>query len=434
MSISAAMNTGVSSLLATSTKVGNISDNIANANTDGYRRTFSQMVTTTAGSGGGNYSTGVRAVFGADVTAEGTLRGTSRQNDLAIDGQGFFVVSKNPNETVQSNYMLTRAGSFSPDENGDLRNAAGYYLAGFPYDKTGDLGLVDRNSYIDLKTVNVGDVAVTGDATTSVGLAGNLPSQETGVTSPGGAFLSSAEFYSPLGASSRMQFSWQPSATANEWQLTVSDDAGTDFGRITADFHDSGALAGAPRAYSGATSLAPAPAGFAFDPATGVATITVDNGTAPQVINVNLGAPDTFDGMTQFSGDYSPLDVSADGSAAAQMVRTEFNDRGDIFGVFDNGSRRPLYNAPLAMLSNPNAMAAVDGNAYKTTRESGTVQLASAGEGGAGAVNSGVLEASNVEITEELTDLIKTQRAYSSSAKIVTTVDEMLDETMRLKR
>ncbi|APX89211.1 flagellar hook protein [Brevirhabdus pacifica] len=434
MSISAALQTGVSALLANSTKVGNISDNIANANTDGYRRTFSQMVTTTAGGTGGNYSTGVRTAFGADITSDGTLRATGRQNDLAINGPGFFVVSKNPNETLQSNFMLTRAGSFVPDEKGNLRNAAGLYLAGFPYDMNGDLGSVDRNSYVDLKTVNVAEVSITGSPTTTIGVSGNLPSQETGVATPGGAFLSSAEFYSPLGAASRMQFSWQPSATANQWQLTVSDDQGLDFGQVTAEFHDSGALAGAPLAYSGATSLAPAPAGFAFDPATGMATVTINNGTTPQVIEVNLGAPDTFDGMTQFSGDYSPLDVDSDGSLASRMVRTEYNDRGDIFGVFDNGDRRPLFNTPLAVLTNPNAMQALDGNAYRATQSSGPVSLGTAGEGGTGGITPGTLETSNVEITEELTDLIKTQRAYSSSAKIVTTVDEMLDETMRLKR
>ncbi len=433
MSISSAMQTGVSGLLANSKRVGTISDNIANANTDGYRRSFSSFVTSVAGSAG-SMSTGVQAVQGADVAREGALQSTGRQTDLAIDGEGFFVVSRNPDEPLESNYMLTRAGSFVPDERGNLKNKAGYYLAGFPIDASGALGVVDRNSFGDLSTVNVADVSMNGDATTRMDVKGNLPSQESGVATPGDPFMSSAEFYNPLGDSARMQFAWQPTATPSQWTLTISDDSGTSFGNVTVDFHDSGPNAGSPRLYSGVTSTATAPAAFAFDTATGTATVTINNGATPQSIDIGFGAPDEFTGMTQFAGDYSPLDVTADGARTGTLVRAEFTDRGDVYGFFDNGARVPLFRIPVAMMNNPNAMMQTDGNAYRPTRESGSLRLADPGAGNAGVISSGVLEASNVEITQELTDLIKTQRAYSSNAKIVTTVDEMLDETMRLKR
>ncbi|MGR3497789.1 MAG: flagellar hook-basal body complex protein, partial [Limimaricola soesokkakensis] len=166
MSISYAMQTGVSGLRANSTAVGRISENIANANTDGYRRSFVQMVTTsTLSDNAGISPSGVRAFQGADVSTEGAVRATNSATDLAIGGQGFFVVSKQPGETNEANFMLTRAGSFLPDENGDLRNAAGYYLAGFPYDQTASIGNVDRNQFGDLRTVNLGSLSQTGSPT-----------------------------------------------------------------------------------------------------------------------------------------------------------------------------------------------------------------------------------------------------------------------------
>lgn len=435
MSISSAMQTGVSGLKANSTAVGKISDNIANANTDGYRRVFAQMVTSTStGDETGSNPAGVRAVQGTDMETAGSLRSTGQATDLAIEGEGFFVVSKNPNDPVESNYMLTRAGSFTADEEGNLVNAAGYYLAGFPYGEDGGMGAMDRTRFGDLSSVNVGDVAMEGQPTTSLSLDGNLPAQETGAATPGDPFVSSAVFYSPLGDSERLQFSWEPTATDNAWTLNIADEAGNGYGTVDVTFADSGPNAGAPLTYGNVTSTAAAPASFAFDTATGQATLQVDNGATPQEMTIDLGAPGTFTGMTQFAGDYTPTNVDADGAAAGQLERTEIGDDGTVYGVFDNGSRSALYSIPVAQVDNPAGMISANGNAYLLSRESGGMRLNSAGEGAAGRITAGALEGSNVEIAAELTDLIQTQRAYSTNAKIVTTVDEMMDETARIKR
>ena len=435
MSISNALQAGVSGLRANSSAVGRISENIANANTDGYRRRFSQMVTTsTVGSMAAPASAGVRVAQGIDMDSSGALRSTGRPTDLAIGGDGFFVVSRTPNELNEANYLLTRAGSFMPDENGNLRNAAGYYLAGFSYDQAGSLGVVDRSQFADLKTVNLGSLSETGAPTETMRISGNLPSQQTGLAEPLEPFLSSAEFYTPLGAAERLRFAWQPGAEKNRWILSLSHEDGTQYGEVQVDFHDSGPLAGAPRAYSNATMTATAPAGFAFDAASGTATLSIDNGAVPQVIPVEIGALGSHDGMTQFSGDHSPLKIAADGAQSGVLVRTEIDDRGDIYGVFDNGSRKALYNIPLAEVTNPAGLLAADGNAYLLARTAGEFGLGQAGRGSAGTLTAGALESSNVEVAEELTSLIQTQRAYSSNARIVTTADEMLDETVRLKR
>ncbi|MDF1716258.1 MAG: flagellar hook protein FlgE [Antarcticimicrobium sp.] len=433
MSISSALQIGVSGLQANSKAVGGISENIANANTVGYKRGFSHFVTTAASGGAADGVLSVSAVEAMDITHAGGLIPTDSSTDLAISGAGFFAVSLRPDETVQTNYMLTRAGSFLPDKDGNLVNAAGYYLAGYRYDLDGTLPDVDRGTFGDMETVNIGNITLSAAATTEISTVGNLPAQEAGLATPGAPFTTSSEYFSPLGASERLSFSWQPTATDNRWDVTVSDKDGTALGTVTVDFNDSGSLAGSPSAYSGVTSTATAPAGFAFDTATGKATVTVDSGGTPQTITVNLGSPDKFDGVTQFAGDFSQT-FTRDGSSVGEVIRTEIDEDGVLYGIFDNGQRRALYEIPVATVANPHGLYEMRGNAYGLTVDTGTFLAMKANTGATGAISSSQLEGSNVDIAEEMTDLIKAQRAFSTNAKVVTTVDEMMSETAQLKR
>lgn len=433
MSISSALQTGVSGLQANSKQVGSISENIANANTIGYRRGFAHMVTTTASGGNGEGVLSVSAVDQIDISSAGGLISTSSATDLAIGGSGFFAVSLNPNETVATNYMLTRAGSFLPDADGNLRNAAGYYLAGFPFDLDGSIGSVDRSSFDQMETVNIGNINISAGVTTTVSSFGNLPSQDTGVATPGAPFGTSSEVFTPLGESQRIKFSWAPTTTANTWELSISDQNDDPLGSVTVEFNDSGPEAGSPLAYSGAASTATAPAAFAFDTATGVATVTLNNGVVPQMIDINIGTPGSFDGITQFAGDFS-LSFDRDGSSVGELVRSEISEDGVLFGIFDNGMRRALYEIPVAVVDNPNGLIEAKGNAYRLTGEVGSFSALQANSSTVGSINAGALEAANVDIAQEMTDLIKAQRAFSTNAKIVTTVDELMEETTRLKR
>ena len=422
MSITSALQTGVSGLQANSSKVENISSNIANANTVGYRRTFSEFVTQNTNS----TQAGVLSTTRADVSSNGSLVSTGRSTDLAVQGDGFFVVSRNVNDPVESNYYLTRAGSFTPDQNGNLRNAAGYFLSGFPTDAAGATGAVSSTGFGDLSTVNIASYQIPGAPSTEIGVSGNMPAQETGLATPGAPFVSTMRYVNQLGGSEKLNLSWQPSATPNQWTVNVADDAGTNYGSATVNFNDSGANAGSPASYVSN--------GLPMDPATGTVNLTINNGAAPQQISISLGAPGSFDGMTQFAGDQTPAAFTDDGAETGSLVRAEMSDTGVLYGVFDNGQSRALFEIPVANVTNPDQMRSVNGNAYIATLESGSVTLNKAMSNGVGSVSSGVLEGSNVDIAQELTDLIQTQRAYSSNAKIITTSDEMLDETLRIKR
>lgn len=422
MSIGNALQVGISGLQANSSKVSVISSNIANANTVGYRRSFSDFVTHNTG----DQQAGVVSTTRSDIDDTGILQTTGRSTDFAIQGDGFFVVSRNPNDPVESNYFMTRAGSFAPDQNGNLRNSAGYYLSGFPTAVDGNVGNVNRTGFGDLETVNIADYQIPGSPSTLVNVSGNVPSQETGQATPGAPFVSTLRYVNQLGGQAEMDLSWQPTATPNEWSLSITDADGTNYGSATVAFNDSGPNAGSPASYTST--------GLPIDPTTGVVTLSIANGATPQTLEINLGEPGSFAGMTQFSGDYAAPRFADDGAQTGSLIRAEMSDAGVLYGVFDNGQRRPLFEIPIAQVANPNEMGSIDGNAYVSTLASGPVSLNSATSNGLGRVVSGALEQSNVDIAKELTDLIQTQRAYASNAKIITTSDEMLDETLRIKR
>ncbi|MBP0484581.1 flagellar hook protein FlgE [Sagittula salina] len=432
MSISNAMASGVSGLLANSKAVENISYNIANADTVGYRRSFSQMVTSGSNMPTTSRSVGVGTTDAHANTADGSFSPTSVASNLAISGSGFFVVNSNIDASYTSGNVFTRVGSFEPDANGNLRNAAGLYLMGFPSGEDGTLGAVDRSTFDDLQPVNVANRTLGATPTTTMSLSGNLPSQETGQMNPGEPFVTSAVFYNALGEAQQLSMSFQPTWNKNEWDITISHE-GMDYGRVTVRFSDTGTNVGSPDYYGDVQDLS-WNNGFSFNTATGTMTLDLYSGGSPQTLEVSLGAISSSGGLTQFSGDYTPLNVEADGSASGTMSRVEFDEFGTVWGVFDNGSRSALYSIPLATFANPNGLATSNNSTFTTSRESGSFYLGNAGTGETGTLSSGGVETANVDIAEELTSLIQKQRAYSSNAKIITTADEMLNETVNLKR
>jgi flagellar hook protein FlgE len=285
-----------------------------------------------------------------------------------------------------------------------------------------------------MKPINVKSVTTDSQATTAVSIKGNLPSQVTGQATPGSPYISTSDYFTPLGDRERLTYQWQPTSTPNQYDLTILGDNGSPIGSASVTFSDSGPNAGRPLSYTNIVDLSTAPASFGINPATGVATLTINNGTTPQVLTLSMGAPNTLEGITQFAGDYTPQEVTRNGSSASELARTEIGEDGFVRGIFTNGETRILFQIPIADVRNPNGLLTKDGNAYALSNKSGAFSLSDAGVSGKGEVLSNTLEMSNVDLALELTDLIQAQRSYSSSAKIITTADEMLDETTRLKR
>ncbi|MEM6851054.1 MAG: flagellar hook protein FlgE [Pseudomonadota bacterium] len=429
MSIGSALQAGVSGLRSQGNRLATISDNIANSATVGYKRgdvQFSSLVTGSGASRGTYSAGGVTTNNRTEITREGVPISSTSPTDLAIGGDGFFVVNDDPTNSPGASFALTRAGAFAPDENGDLRNSAGLYLQGFALNPDGSFvgGAPSLETFQSLETVNIGSLNFTGDPTTQLSFAGNIPAS----AAPGDVFESGITYYDDFGTAQTLNLQWENTGP-NQWTFRIADPvtpanniefAGIDFGTLTPgapDYPAGGAVNGVGFTLGG------------FNPATGAIDFTVNG----QAITLTLGAEDSFEGVAQFDGSYLPT-TTRNGSGFGEVEAIEMSDDGVLSAIFSSGLRRPLYQVPLSDVVNPDGLVALDGNAYRISNESGDFRLFTAGSGPVGAVIGNALENSNVDIAEELTALIETQRAYSSNATIVRTADEMLEETTRLKR
>ena len=170
--------------------------------------------------------------------------------------------------------------------------------------------------------------------------------------------------------------------------------------------------------------------GATYSDTTGLLSITLEHGP----VDIFIGRPSDNAGITQLAAAFSPTSVTKDGAPIGDLQSVEIDDRGYLQAIYDTGFRRTLYQIPIADVPNMDGLIARDGQSFSISASSGDMYLWDAGTGPVGSISGFSLMESTVDIAAELTDLIETQRAYSSSAKIVQTVDEMLQETTNLKR
>lgn len=436
MSIYGALLSGVSALAAQSQALGIISDNISNTNTIGYktsRANFSTLVVPTQGAS--SYAPGgVLARPQALIDRQGLLQASSSPTDVAVSGNGFFVVnSASQPTTTNGTYMFTRAGSFTSDLDGYLRNSAGLYLQGWPIDGNGAIPS-NRNDLASLQTINLKTLAGTAEPTTTLSLQANLLSSQAAVAYATGdmaagtvtpQFERSVEIFDSKGGSRTLTFGFvrDDSAPANEWSVEVyvrpASDVTNANGLVssgTMSFNTDGSFA--------STTL----------PATlNITTYAASLGISSSSIALNFGGAGQTNGMTQFDADYD-FRSTANGAVFGSVSGVAIGDDGVVTALFTNGARKDIFKLPLAIFSNPNGLDAKTGNAWLETQTSGGFTLQEAGKGGSGLVAPGALESSTVDLANEFTNMIVTQRAYSAGTRVITTADDMLDELIRIKR
>ncbi|MEC9346295.1 MAG: flagellar hook protein FlgE [Pseudomonadota bacterium] len=443
MSILGAMLSGVSGLNAQSEAMSVIANNISNVNTVGYkanRAAFSSLVTQTAAASG-FASGGVRAQQLQLNDVQGLLQKTGSATDLGIDGNGFFVVNEisNPSAT-NGQFMFTRAGQFIPDENGNLRNAAGLFLQGWPIDAEGNI-TSNRTDLSVLDTVNIHNLSGSAEATTTIDLRANLQSTQTVNANIGtyvaGAMASGAfepdfevslQIFDSQGGARNLSFGFLKSA-GNQW-LTEAYVAPA--GDVDPAAHPNGLIASGLTAFNadGTFDLAGSTAGLRDLNIQWAGAL----GLADSQIAVDLGSQGLSDGLTQFSGASQIVSSSVNGAVFGSLSGVEIGENGVVTALFDNGTRQDIYKIPVAVFPNPNGLGAQSGNAFIANGSSGNFTLNEAGTGAAGFVTPSAVETSTVDLAQEFTDMIQTQRAFSANGRIITTADEMLDELVRLKR
>lgn len=434
MSISSSLNAGVMGLNVNAARLSTISDNIANSSTNGYKRSqvdFSSMVLQQRSSA---YSAGgVRVNTFKDNAATGSLISTGNATDIAVSGRGLFPVTTDGGLTASAasrELMLLPTGSFFADQSGNLRTQSGLFLLGWPADSAGSVGNVSRNSGINLEPVNISTSQFTATPTSNIDLGINLPADATVAGSTANPYNLPIEYFDNLGRANALTFEFTPnvpaSGASNQWSVEIFDSAGdpsVSIGSVDITFSDSPAS-------GGRIVTATASNGASYDPASGRLSLTLPHGP----VEAYIGRPNDSAGITQLAAPFSPTAVSKDGAPIGDLSSVEIDDRGFLQAVYDTGLRRTLYQIPVGDVPNMNGLNTLDSQALAVSASSGSLYLWDAGAGPVGGISGYALMESTTDIAAELTDLIETQRAYSSNAKIVQTVDEMLQETTNLKR
>ncbi|MCB1396938.1 MAG: flagellar hook-basal body complex protein [Rhodobacter sp.] len=429
-------NAGISGLNANATRLSAISDNIANTGTIGYKRvvaSFQSMVM--SGSHYGPYiAGGVRSSTIRLVDERGALTASSNATDLAVSGRGFLpVTSSAAIGAGEANLplMLTTTGSFRPDSEGMLRNPAGLILLGWPANPDGTIGTFARDTVGGLEPIRINSNQFASDPTTRISVRANLPATSTRADSEGTPHDIAMEYYSPLGTTETLNLRFTPTVPAtgasNEWVATVTDPATGDvLGEYRVTFDDTPPNGG--RILS--VTQDPGAPGGAYDPATGEFTVSING----QDIALDIGAPGAEDGITQMAEDFIPRSIDRNGSPVQSLVGVQVDPNGYVKAYYDSGLIRTIAQIPLVDVPNANGLTALDNQTYRTSPDSGAMFLWNAGDGPTGEIIGFAREESSTDVAAELTNMIQTQRAYSSNAKVIQTVDEMLQETTNIKR
>ncbi len=440
MSLYSALYAGVSGLSAQSSAMATVADNITNINTVAYKGVEAQFRTlVTDGRTSASYSAGgVAAAPLAQVSKQGLLQASGSSTDLAIDGGGFFITRTGLNANDPVSY--TRAGSFKPDEEGYLRNSAGLYLYGWRLDATGgytNTGNLDQLTPVRLTDL-VGTAAPTNKLQAHINLqssAANYDPATTGAYSAGKMadgtitpqFSRSFTVYDSQGSGHEVKMSFLKTA-ANEWQMEAYAVPASD---VTVAGPTPGLLRSGTVKFNGdgSLNLAGSSAGL-FDPL----NVTYTNSSSSVPITLDMGKNGATNGLTSFGDPSSLVTGGTNGGTLGNIAATEVSKDGVVSAIFDDGASRQVFQLPIATFPNPNGLTRVSGNAYSSNRASGSMTMNPPGQLGAGKISSSTLEASTVDLAGEFTNMIRFQRAYSASSKIITTVDDMLREVSDLKR
>jgi flagellar hook protein FlgE len=459
MGISSSLLIGVSGLTSNAEAMSTISNNIANVNTTAFKRngtSFQQLVAgkTIDGSTGAFNGSGVVNKTRQFISQSGTLQRTNQSTDLAVSGNGFFVVvDKRVGLTPTDVRSFTRLGDFQPDEEGFLKNSNGQYLLGWPQDTQGniDYDVADLTKLQPIKVTGLSGIAV---KSTTVSIGANLNDAtpiSTGAATYNAVTDNMAQYAANPANGTKPDFEMSIPITdskgntrtltlsvlkntANEWYGEVrgvdAELAGDTDGLITSGFirfTPDGTLdmanttlfgaAGATELNIGASS---ATTGIRWATGLGIesASLTFDLKTA----------------LRQNAGTTQVNNITSDGKATGKLQDVSVASDGTLSAVFDNGSVIGISTLAIASFNNADGLSVSTGGSLSQTFASGGYNLKIPGLGGAGTVASQQLEASNVDLTSEFTGLITTQRAYSASSKIITTADQMLDELINIKR
>ncbi|AGB40634.1 flagellar basal-body rod protein FlgF [Halobacteroides halobius DSM 5150] len=408
------MYSGVSGLKAHMSKMDIIGNNIANVNTTGYkgsRATFKSMLSQTIqgasapqnGRGGTNpMQVGLGVSLGSidKNMSQGNLKSTGRSLDFAIQGNGFFVLSDGASD------LYTRAGAMSRDKEGYLVNTVnGYRVQGWMANKQGQISTKGELEDLTLKP------SIPATATDKITYSGNLNASAANGTTR----TTTIPVYDSQGSKHTVEVEFEKTATANEWDYTVTSVSGA-----TIDAGNTGTLT-----FDASGNLDTTAAAF-INPDL---EITPNNGAAAgQTINLD------FSQINQFAGEMTADVDTVNGSQAGSLEDFTIGQSGVITGFYDNGQRQRIGKLALANFNNPAGLSQEGDTMFRPSNNSGAAKIGEANSGGFGALSAGTLEMSNVDLSRQFTEMITAQRGFQANSKVISTSDQILQELVNLKR
>lgn len=419
-------DTSVSGIKAASVALGIIGNNIANAGTTGFKTSrgeFADVFTTSLlGSSADTAGKGVSVVGVNQSFSQGNISFTDNVFDMAINGSGFFVLNDGGTK------VFSRAGNFQVDREGYVVNPSGNKLMVF---KTTDEGQVTG----ELGELRIDTSLIDPKPTGHVELLANLDSRAKTPSVPWSATgfdafatppttpdpdmfnaSTSATIFDSLGNSHVQSFYFAKTATENEWDVHVLIDGVTVGSPTTVTFQDNG-------------QLDPASLPLEID-ISGWAPLDSDGlptGARAQDINVDLS------NITQFGNEFSVNNLSQDGYTTGQLRGVEVGDKGIMYARYTNGQARALGQIALANFSNLAGLQPLGSTTWAETFASGQPAISGPGSAGLGTVQSGALEDSNVEVTQQLVEMIVAQRNFQANAKVIQTEDTITQTVINMR-
>jgi flagellar hook protein FlgE len=411
------LSTALSALNAHSTGIDVVGNNLANLNTPGFKSSaiaFHDL----AGNifGAGLSSTQVGFGVARPVTlrqfSQGAIQSTGGVLDVAIQGDGMLIVRGDGEQT-----QYTRGGYMRVNQDGELVTATGQKLQGWPTVN----GAVDTTSPVNDIVIPTGTLKEP-KVTTEVQFDMNLNALAQNAV-PSDVFSTSIQVFDALGAPHTLRVEFSKSATPNEWDYSITipnGDVTTPIPPVTGTltFDGQGAL------------VSPA----VGDPAPSIAITGLNNGAADMTIEWNLFSPNGLPNITQFAQSSSVATNSQDGEPASQLIRVSIANGGNVLAQYSNGDQRVVGQLAMASIRNPESLISVGENTFQLSASTALPAVGLPGTGGRGQIVGSAIENSTVDITREFTNLIVLQRGYQANARIVTTVDELSQETINLKR
>jgi flagellar hook protein FlgE len=437
MGIFGAMETAVSGMQAQAYALDNISGNIANSQTIGYKRidtNFQDLIPDLGLSA--QITGGVNASSLATNSLAGAFKSTGINSNIALSGDGYFTVSeKTTNSSGISSFsatpFFTRRGDFTLDKNKNLVNGAGYYLMGYTVDPTSGVASSGIPTTIQLPT---GDMPP--KATSTITYQGNLPTTAAstgaapapGVTTPAVTTVSATDestflnqsiaggsvtVYDAKGTPATLQTRWAQNS-AGTYDLYYENDSTATGTNPKWTFLQNFQFNG-----SGAMTV----------PATPTVTMT-----GLSIDGTTLGSVTAdFTGMTQYgdtTGQFRTTNVSQNGYSSASLTGVYFGDKGRVYAQYSNGLQQPVADIAVANFNGAQSLTRLDGGVYQQSDQSGD-PIYGAGDSN---ILVGGLEASNADITQEFSQMIATQQAYSANAKVITAAQQMMTDAVNVIR